>query len=287
MTISGRATLAGVVGNPISHSLSPRLHGHWLAAHGIDGAYVPLNIARESFSRGLRGLRMAGFVGLNVTVPHKEAAFALAERLDEAARISGAVNLLIFRDGHIEGRNTDAAGLAASLAEKLGPEALRGKAVVLLGTGGAARAAVVALGALGAGELRVVGRNAGRTETLMNDLKSSTKAVLHGFAWEEWPKAAMGATLLLNATSAGMRGQPPLALSLDPLPRAAAVCDIVYNPLETPLLTEARARGHATVDGLGMLMHQAVPAFEAFYGVRPTVTPALRKDLEDALHAGK
>ena len=284
MTISGRAILAGVVGDPVSHSLSPRLHAHWLEAHGIDGAYVPLKIARESFATTLQGLRVAGFVGLNVTVPHKEAAFAVSERLDAAALAAGAVNLLVFRDGRIEGRNTDAAGLAASLVERLGVDALRGKAAVLLGTGGAARAAILALAGLGAKEIRIVARNAGRAEVLMSDLKASVKTALYGFGWTEWPKAAAGSALLVNATSAGMRGQPSLTLSLDPLPRDAAVCDIVYNPLETQLLMEARTRGHVTIDGLGMLMHQALPAFEAFYGVTPVVTPALRKDLEEALH---
>jgi shikimate dehydrogenase len=287
MTVSGRAKLAGVVGDPISHSISPRLHAHWLALHGIDGAYVPLRVARDAFASTLRGLRQAGFVGLNVTVPHKEAAFALAERLDAAALAAGAVNLLVFRDGHIEGRNTDAAGLAASLVERLGVGTLREKTVVLLGTGGAARAAIVALGGLGTKEIRVVARDVGRAETLTKELKGSTKAQLHAVRWSDWPQVAAEAALLVNATSAGMRGQGSLTLSLDPLPQAAAVCDIVYNPLETPLLAEARARGHVTIDGLGMLMHQAVPAFEAFYGVTPAVTLALRKDLEKALNDRK
>jgi shikimate dehydrogenase len=284
MTISGHAKLAGIVGDPVSHSLSPRLHAHWLEAHGIDGAYVPLKVARESFAATLRGLRMAGFVGLNVTVPHKEAAFALAEILDAAALAAGAVNLLVFRNGHIEGRNTDAAGLASSLVESLGADTLRDKTAVILGAGGAARAAIVALAALGTKEIRIVARNPARAKLLVDELQASTKTALNAFDWREWPKAAADTALLVNTTSAGMRGQPSLTLSLDPLPRGAAVCDIVYNPLETPLLGEARARGHSTIDGLGMLMHQAVPAFEAFFGVTPVVTPALRKDLEKALH---
>jgi shikimate dehydrogenase len=284
MTISGRAKLAGVVGDPIAHSLSPRLHAHWLEAYGIDGAYVPLKVPRESFAFALRGLRLAGFTGLNVTVPHKEAAFALADRVDDAARAAGAVNLLIFRDGHIEGRNTDSAGLSASLAEQLGSHALLGKTVALLGAGGAARAAIIALDMLGVSEIRLVAR--ARADSLVRDMKISAKAELKSFAFENWPEAASGAALLVNATSAGMKGKPALTLPLDPLPREAIVCDIVYNPMETPLLATARARGHATIDGLGMLMHQAVPAFEAFFGVRPQVTPALRKLLEGVLHGG-
>jgi shikimate dehydrogenase len=287
MIVSGKAKLAGVVGDPISHSLSPLLHTHWLEAHGIDGAYVPLKVARESFTFALRGLRLAGFSGVNVTVPHKEAAFALAADVDDAARAAGAVNLLIFRNGLFEGRNTDSAGLSATLVEHLGANALQGKIATLVGAGGAARAAIIALDALGAKEIRIVARDATRGDTLARDMRQAVKAQVQSFAFEDWNKAASGIALLVNTTNAGMRGNPPLALPLDPLPREAAVCDIVYNPLETPLLAAARARGHTTVDGLGMLMHQAVPAFEAFYGVKPQVTPALRKLLEGALHGGQ
>lgn len=286
MTISGRAKLAGVIGDPVAHSLSPRLHAHWLGAYGIDGAYVPLAVPREAFARVLSGLRIAGFRGLNVTVPHKEAAFALAERLDPAARITGAVNLLVFRDDHIEGRNTDVVGLAESLVEVLGREGLRGKSVALTGAGGAARAAVAALDNLGVAEIRLIARNSARTETLCRDLKPSVLAVLQPFAWSDWRAAGAGIALLVNATSAGLRGRPALDLPLDPVPKSAAVCDIVYNPLETPLLAAARQRGHRVIDGLGMLMYQAVPSFEAFYGVKPAVTPALRKELEEVLRDG-
>jgi shikimate dehydrogenase len=284
MTISGKAKLAGVVGDPISHSLSPLLHAHWLEAYGIDGAYVPLKVARESFAFALRGLRLVGFAGANVTVPHKEAAFALAHHVDDAARAAGAVNLLIFRDRHIEGRNTDSAGLSASLTERLGANALQGNIATLIGAGGAARAAIIALDALGAKEIRIVARNTTRGDGLARDMKPVVKAQLQSFALQDWSRAASDVTLLVNTTSAGMRGNPPLTLSLDSLPRNAAVCDIVYNPLETPLLKEAHDRGHTTIDGLGMLMHQAVPAFEAFYGVKPEVTLALRQLLEGALH---
>lgn len=286
MNISGKARLAGVVGDPISHSLSPVLHAHWLEAYNVDGAYVPLKVARESFAFALRGLRSAGFTGVNVTVPHKEAAFSIAQEVDDAARAAGAVNLLIFRDGRIEGRNTDSMGLSASLAEQLGANVLPGKTATIIGAGGAARAAIIALDGLGARDIRIVARNGARADVLALEMKAAVKARLQNFAFEDWRSAASGIALLVNTTSAGMRGNPPLTLSLDPLPRDAAVCDIVYNPLETPLLKEARARGHATVDGLGMLMHQAVPAFEVFYGIRPAVTPALRKLLEGALYGG-
>jgi shikimate dehydrogenase len=286
MSISGRAKLAGVMGDPVGHSLSPRIHAHWLRIYGIDGAYVPLPVAKDAFSVAVRGVLAAGFVGLNVTVPHKEAAFAIAERLDPAALACGAVNVLVFEDGRIEGRNSDSAGLAASVADGLGLEALNGKTVTLLGAGGAARAAIFALSGLGAAEIRVVARNPTRAASLIRNLQPSVPAKLRSFAWNEWPAAASGTALLLNATSAGMRGASPLDLSLDPFPRDAAVCDIVYNPLETALLKNARSRGHQVIDGLGMLMHQAAPAFAAFFGVWPEVTPVLRAELEEALRGG-
>jgi shikimate dehydrogenase len=273
--------LAGVIGWPIAHSLSPRLHGFWLREHGIDGAYIPLPTPREDFAQIINSLRKLGFAGVSVTVPHKETAFALAHDLDEAAQIAGAVNLLVFNGNRIEGRNTDAAGLAASLVEQLGK--LDGKDVVLLGAGGAARACVLALSNLGARKISIVNRNIARAEALARALEGKVSAQLVPTMFANWGKIAGDAALLVNATSAGMSGAPPLDLSLEPLPKSAAVCDIVYNPLETALLKQARARGHRVVDGLGMLMHQAVPAFAAFYGVTPKVTPALRGELEKAL----
>ncbi len=281
MNLTGRARLAGIVGWPVGHSLSPRLHGHWLEELGVDGAYVPMPVAREDFAAVVKTLRRIGFTGVNVTVPHKEAAFALADESDDAARTAGAANLLIFRGERILGRNTDALGLAASLTESLGPEALKDKPAVVLGAGGAARAVVLALSQLGASEIRIVNRNMPRAEALAAAMKPFAQAQLVA---GRWPQVASGAALLVNATSAGMHGNGPLDILLGPLPRDAVVCDIVYNPLETVLLAEARRRGHKTVDGLGMLMHQAVPSFAAFFGVTPAVTPALRNLLEQALH---
>jgi len=283
MSISGKAKLAGVVGWPVAHSLSPRLHAHWLAAHAIDGAYIPLPVEREDFARVVSALQRAGFAGVNVTVPHKEAAFALAHDLDDAARATGAANILLFHaNGRIEGRNSDAAGLAASLNEALGKNTLAGKDATILGAGGAARAAVLALSTLGLRSIRIVNRDRAKAATLAGMFKP-TPAV---FGWSEAAKALEGTGLLINATSAGMTGQPSLDLALDALPLNAVVCDIVYNPLETDLLRRAQAGGHRVVDGLGMLMHQAVPAFEAFYGERPKVTPGLRAELKKALRHG-
>jgi shikimate dehydrogenase len=282
MKMSGNAKVAGVAGWPVAHSLSPLMHNHWLDAHAIDGAYVPLAVRAQDFAFAVNGLKRAGFVGINVTVPHKQAAFAIAHDSDEASRTAGAVNLLLFgKDGRIEGRNTDASGLAASLAEEIGRDRLAARPAVLLGAGGAARAAILALAALGLSEIRVVNRTRGRAEILIRDLAPKVSPRL---SVADWPQAASGAALLVNATAAGMQeGASALDLPLDALARDAAVCDIVYNPLETALLAAARARGHRTVNGLGMLMHQGAAAFAAFYGVTPKVTRELRGELEKAL----
>src|SRR6185295_1620752 len=194
------------------------------------------------------------------------------------------VNLLIFHDsGRIEGRNTDASGLAASLRESLGPDALRDKSTVILGAGGAARAAVVGLDALGAASLRIVNRSRSRADELATSLAPHVRAKLAVFDRKDWSKAAKDVALVINTTSAGMAGTPSLDIALDPLAKSTVICDIVYNPLETELLKRARAAGFTTLDGLGMLMHQGVPAFEAFFGAAPKVTPALRRHLEEAL----
>ena len=285
MSLTGKAKLAGVIGWPVSHSLSPVLHGHWLAEHSIDGAMVPLAAGREDFTAVIEGVRRAGFRGVNVTVPHKESAFAIAHSVDGAAHAAGAANLLVFENGKIMGRNTDSIGLAESLRENIG--SLDGKSVVLLGAGGAARGAILALEMLGAASIHLLNRDAHRAKTLAASLASQLKAPVHPGSLDDWKNVARDAALVVNSTSAGMGKNPPLDIDLDVLPQDAAVCDIVYNPLETKLLKDAAARGHKTIDGLGMLMHQAVPSFEAFFGVKPAVTPALRAALVKVLGADK
>ncbi len=283
MSISGAAKIAGVMGWPIAHSLSPLLHGYWLAENRIDGAMVPLPVRPEHFSVVLTALHKAGFRGVNVTVPHKEAAFAVAHDCDAAALAAGAVNLLVFHpDGRLEGRNTDAVGLGESLKEKL-DDSLRGKHVVLLGAGGAARGAVLALGDQGVAAIHILNRDGARARALCAAMMSAVPCKLLGGSLQDWHRVAGEASLLVNATSAGMNGKNPLDLALDILPDNAAVCDIVYKPLETDLLKRARARGLVCIDGLGMLMHQAAPSFEAFYGVKPKVSAGLRAALEQAL----
>jgi shikimate dehydrogenase len=287
VTLTGKAKLAGIIGWPVGHSLSPVLHGHWLAEHGIDGAMVPLAAGREDFTAVIDGVRRAGFRGVNVTVPHKEAAFAMAHHVDAPAQAAGAANLLIFREDGIEGRNTDALGLAESLRESLTDfgGALDGKSVVLLGAGGAARGAILSLEMLGACHIHLLNRDAHRAKTLVGSLSEQVRGTLEAGTLADWSNVAGDAALVINSTSAGMGANPPLDIDLSLLPKTAAVCDIVYNPLETKLLKDAAARGHRTIDGLGMLMHQAVPSFEAFFGVRPKVTPALRAALVKVLGA--
>lgn len=272
-TISGKARLAGVIGWPVGHSRSPRLHGYWLRHLGIDGAYVPLAVKPEDFESVLRALPRMGFAGANVTVPHKEQALALADHVEALARRIGAVNTLVVRpDGSVEGRNTDAFGFLENLrhgAPHWDPAA--GPAVVL-GAGGAARAVCAALVDAGVPEIRLVNRSAARAEQVAGDIGGKFTVL----SWERAGAALDGANLLVNTTTLGMTGQPPLELDLAALPVHAVVNDIVYAPLMTDLLIEAAARGNKVVDGLGMLLWQAVPGFEAWFGVRPEVTPALR-----------
>ena len=283
MSLTGAGRVAGVIGWPIAHSLSPLLHGYWLREYGVDGALVPLAVRRQDFARVVIGLRLAGFAGVNVTVPHKEAAFALADACDAAARAAGAANLLIFHaDGQVEGRNTDAAGLRENLRQELG-ETLKGSTAILLGAGGAARGAVLALADQGVKRVHILNRHADRARALAAALQAMVACQLIPGALADWATTAPEAALLVNATSAGMNGKNDLELPLTLLPREAVVCDLVYNPLETGLLRDAKALGNRTIDGLGMLMHQAAPSFEAFFQVRPQVTSGLRAALQQAL----
>ena len=277
--MSIEAKLAAVIGWPVRQSVSPVLHSHWLKLHRIKGAYVALPIEPANFGRCIAALPLMGFAGASVTVPHKEAAFALVSSLDEDSRATGAVNTLVFKGDEVVGMNTDVRGFAASLSETLGADAARRGPAAVLGAGGAARAIVLALRRAGSPEIRIVNRTPARSETLARSAGGAIRPV----PWGDWKAAFEDAALLVNATSLGMTGKPPLEVALDHLPRDASVADIVYNPLETDLLRAAKARGHATMDGLGMLMHQAVPAFAAWFGVTAKVTPELRAELERAV----
>jgi shikimate dehydrogenase len=266
---------AFVVGHPIAHSRSPLIHGHWLGEHAIDGRYERIDVAPEAFPAFLAALRENGFAGGNVTIPHKEAAFELVESRTPRADRIGAVNTLFFDGaGRLCGDNTDAPGFIAHLDQSLGsvwPERGAGTALVL-GAGGAARAIMVGLLERGLARVRVANRTPARAEALVTLDPARVEAV----AWHDLPDAMARTGLLVNTTSLGMVGHPPLNLDLRPLPGDAAVADIVYAPLETALLAAARARGLAAVDGLGMLLHQAVPGFARWFRTTPRVTPALR-----------
>ncbi len=272
MILSGRAKLAGVVGWPVGHSLSPRLHGYWLEKHGIDGAYLPLAVAPERFQSTLGSLADMGFRGLNVTIPHKQAALALCDEVAPLAARIGAVNTLVFEDGRFKGENTDAFGFLENLRQGAPAWDPAAGPALILGAGGAARAVAVALLDAGAPEVRLTNRTATRAEALAADLGGAVAAI----PWAARTAALDGLTVLANTTSLGLTGQPPLDLDLDALPAGALVTDIVYAPLETDLLARARARGNPAVDGLGMLLHQARPGFEAWFGVAPEVTADLR-----------
>jgi shikimate dehydrogenase len=272
--ISGKARVAGVMGWPVGHSRSPRLHGHWLREHAIDGAYVPLAVPPERLGDAVRGLGALGLRGCNVTVPHKEAVIPLLDRIDATARATGAVNTVVVEaEGTLSGSNTDVFGFMENLREGAPDWRPAGTVAVVVGAGGAARAVAWALREAGATEVRVVNRTHDRAARLAADIGGP----VHAVAWAEREAALDGAGLLVNTTTQGMEGQARLDLRLDALPRTAIVNDIVYVPLTTPLLADAAARGNPVVDGLGMLLHQARPGFAAWFGAEPTVTPALRR----------
>ncbi|HWV53400.1 MAG TPA: shikimate dehydrogenase [Pseudorhodoplanes sp.] len=272
--------MAGVIGWPVAQSRSPVLHGHWLSQYRIKGAYLPLPVQPEALPDAIRGLRALGFSGCNVTIPHKLGVLKLVDQVDPVAARIGAVNTVVVQDdGTLSGFNTDAYGFLASLRDVRDDFKAGSGPIVILGAGGAARAVAVALLDDGAKEIRLANRTTERAEELSRIDPSRIKVV----AWDKRNDALAGAALLVNTTSQGMVGYPPLDVSLDALPKTAMVSDIVYNPLETPLLAAARKRGNTAVDGLGMLLHQAVPAFEAFYGVHPAVSNELRRAVEATL----
>lgn len=277
MPITGAARLAGIMGWPVAHSRSPALHGFWLSEHRIDGAYVPLAVEPGRLEQALRALPALGFRGCNLTIPHKQAALAAMDRVDPFARRIGAMNtVIVAADGSLEGSNTDVFGFRENLREQAPDWGAEAGPAVVLGSGGSARAIVGALIAAGVSEIRLVNRTPAHAEALAGDLaQSGTRIATH--SWEARNSVLRDAGILVNTTSLGMDKEPPLDIDLSALPVSAVVADIVYVPLETGLLAAARRRGHATVDGLGMLLHQGRPGFEAWFGTAVGVTPALRQ----------
>ncbi|MDG3041449.1 shikimate dehydrogenase [Roseicyclus marinus] len=266
--------LAGVIGDPISHSLSPRLHGHWLRRYGLKGHYVPLHITHANLAEALRILPEMGFVGVNITIPHKEYVLDLASTVTDRAALIGAANTLTFLgDGRIQADNTDGQGFLSNIRQKLpGWSASVGPALVL-GSGGAAKAIISALISDGAPQVFVANRTRARAE----GLKEQFGARVEPQDWTRIPDLVERSALIVNTTSLGMTGQPPLTIDLSRLSPPTVVTDIVYAPLETGLLQAARAAGCETVDGLGMLLHQAVPGFERWFGYTPLVDDDLRQ----------
>ena len=265
--------LAGVMGMPVLQSRSPIIHNHWIREHGLSAAYGHLPVRIERVEEAIKGLSALGLAGCNITQPHKLAAIKLMDWLSPLATRIGAINCIVVKDdGALHGFNFDAEGFIESLIEAQPEWSADSGPAVVLGAGGAARAVVCALIDRGATEVRLINRTRDRAE----QLSALDPRVVRVHDWSERHEALDGAALLVNTTNQGMYGQPALDLALDSLPGEALVCDLIYVPLDTPLILSARARGNLAVNGLGMLLHQAAPAFEAWFGVRPRVTAALR-----------
>ncbi len=274
MTDHPRLPLAGVIGSPVAHSRSPTLHGYWLRRYGIRGHYIPMDVGHADLAEALRMLPKLGFVGLNVTIPHKETILGLADVVTDRAALIGAANTLVFRkDGKVYADNTDGTGFIANLRQHAPHWQPASGPAAVLGAGGAARAVVAALIEAGVPEIRLANRTKQRGEALRADL--GAKVVVH-----DWVKAGNmleGAATVVNTTSLGMVGKPDLRVPLDALDRHAVVTDLVYTPLRTQFLIEAEDIGCTVVDGLGMLLHQAAPGFERWFGHRPEVDEATRR----------
>ena len=268
-----RIPLAGVIGHPVAHSRSPLLHGHWLKTYGLQGHYIPMDIAPDKLETAFRTLPDLGFVGVNVTIPHKEKVIEIADLVSDRATLIGAANTIIFRkDGKIHADNTDGYGFIENLRQGApGWDPKAGPAMVL-GAGGAARAVIASLLEVGVPEIRISNRTRNRAEQLREEFGARIRVV----EWVQAGNAMDDAALVVNSTSLGMVGKQELRVPLDGLQLGTVVTDLVYTPLETRLLRVARAQGCTCVDGLGMLIHQAVPGFERWFGKRPEVDDATR-----------
>ncbi|HZM97574.1 MAG TPA: shikimate dehydrogenase [Vicinamibacterales bacterium] len=277
-----RFRLAGVMGWPVMHSRSPVLHNYWFRRYGLQGTYVPLAIEPQGLEAALRALAPLGFAGCNLTIPHKQRAITMVDEVDPVAKRIGAISCVIVRpDGSLTGTNNDSYGFVHNIMHERPQWRADAGPAVLIGAGGGARAVAYSLADRGAPEIRVVNRTFERAQALVSAFGPPLTAI----RWEDRHRALTGATMLVNTTNQGMVGESPLDLRLDTLPALALVCDIVYVPLETPLLAAARGRGNPIVDGLGMLLHQARPAWQAWFGIAPEVTPELRALIETTFTA--
>jgi shikimate dehydrogenase len=280
MASSDRFLLAAVMGWPIFQSRSPMLHNFWLAQHGLAGSYVPLAIPPERLAAALRALPALNFSGCNLTIPLKQDALRIVDEVDITARKIGAISCVVVRaDGSLAGFNNDWYGFTHNILEFVPDWRADAGPAVVIGAGGGARAVLYGLLERGAREIRLCNRSQARAETVAREFGGPIQVV----PWQERHAALDGVAMLVNTTSQGMIGQPPLDLKLDRLPTTALVNDIIYIPKETPLLAAARARGNRTVTGLGMLLHQGVPAWKAWFGIEPKVTAELRAKIEATL----
>ncbi len=280
MSHPDRFLLAGVMGWPVMHSRSPLLHNFWFEKHGLAGRYVPLAIEPSKLEAALRALAPLGFAGVNLTIPHKEAALAIVDEVAPSARKMGAISCVTVRsDGSLIGSNNDGYGYIHGLLEAVPDWRADAGPIAVVGAGGGARAVAMSLAERGAKEIRIFNRTMKRAETLAAEFGGPVQA----YAWEDRNSLLDGVSLLVNTTSQGMVGNPPLDISLDAMPTSAVVSDIVYIPGQTPLLAAAHQRGNRTVNGLGMLLHQARPAWDSWFGITPDVTPELRELVEATL----
>jgi shikimate dehydrogenase len=275
-----RFLLAGVMGWPVMHSRSPLLHNYWFKQHDLAGTYVPLAIRPEGLAAALRALHPLGFAGVNLTIPHKQQAMTLVDEVDTVARRIGAISCVVVRpDGSLAGSNNDCFGFIHNLKQDQPGWRADAGSIVVLGAGGGSRAVCYGLLQEGARDIRLVNRTFARAKVVADEFGGPIKAL----PWESRHDALEGAAMVVNATSQGMVGQPALDIRLDKLPKTALAADIIYIPLETPFLAAARQRGNRTVNGLGMLLHQGRPAWKAWFGIEPAVTPELRATVERAI----
>lgn len=280
MATPDRFLLAGLMGWPVMHSRSPVLHDYWFKHYGMAGAYVPLAIRPESLPAALRALAPLGFAGTNLTIPHKEQALKIVDDVDPTAKRMGAISCIAVRpDASLIGYNNDGYGFMQSILQQVPDWRADAGPVVVIGAGGGARAVVYSLAERGARDIRLFNRTFSRADALACEFGAPITAL----RWEDRHAALADAAMLVNTTSQGMVGNPPLELSVEKLPTSTLVADIVYIPLETPLLAAARKRGNRTIDGLGMLLHQARPAWKAWFDMDTEVTPELRRLVEGTL----
>lgn len=275
-----RFHMAGVMGWPVMHSRSPLMHNHWMAEQGLAGVYVPLAIPPERLGKALTALAPLGFAGCNLTIPHKQDAMRIVDEVDPVARTIGAISCVVVReDGSLFGTNNDWRGFMGNLVQSFPDWRAAAGPVAVIGAGGGARAVCHALIEAGVPEVRLVNRTQARADAVAEALGGPIRVL----PWSERAAALEGVTLAVNTTSQGMVGMAALDLSLEALPTSAIACDIIYIPLETPFLAAARMRGNPTLNGLGMLLHQGVPAWQAWFGRTPVVTDDLRRVMERSI----